>query len=74
MERHHKAVDDVVADLSDLRSDPACREASIVLAGDFNTCLDGSSWYGHPEARARLVEGLTRAGLQRTGIESLSSD
>lgn len=63
-ERHQKAVDDVVADLSDLRSDPDFVDSRIVVAGDFNTSLDGSNWYGHPGARSRLVEGLTDAGFQ----------
>lgn len=72
-ERHQKAVDDVVADLSQLRSDPVFRDARIVLAGDFNTCLDGSNWYGHPEARSKLVEGLTTAGLQCHTIEGIRS-
>lgn len=70
-ERHQKAVDDVVADLIDLTSDPAFFDSRIVLAGDFNTSLDGSNWYGHPAARARLVEGLTRAGLQCHTLEDI---
>lgn len=70
-ERHQKAVTDVVADLSHLRSDPAYRDARIVLAGDFNTCLDGSTWYGEPEARLRLVDGLTRAGLHCHTLEDI---
>lgn len=70
-ERHHKAVTDVVADLRHLCSDPAYRDARIVLAGDFNTCLDGSSWYGEPEARSRLVNGLTLAGLQCHTLEDI---
>lgn len=63
-ERHHKAVDDVVADIHALRSNPTYQTARIVVAGDFNTCLDGSRWYGHPEARERLVQGLGRHGLR----------
>lgn len=70
-ERHQKAVDDVVADLVHLRSDPALREARIVLAGDFNTSLDGSNWYGHHGARTRLVDGLTSIGLTCHTLEDI---
>lgn len=70
-ERHRNAVSDVVADLQDLRSDPAYSKASIVLAGDFNTALDGSGWYGDPEARVLLVEGLTQAGLKCHTLEDI---
>jgi len=45
-ERHRRAVDDVVSDIVELRSSQMYRDARIVLAGDFNTCLDGSNWYG----------------------------
>jgi len=70
-ERHQKAVDDVVADLSQIRSNPAFRDARVLVAGDFNTSLDGSNWYGHPEARSRLFEGLTNAGLQCHTLEDI---
>lgn len=70
-ERHQKAVDDVVADMSQLRADPAFRNARVVLAGDFNTALDGSNWYGQPEARSRLVEGLAIAGLHCHTLEDI---
>lgn len=62
-ERHNRAIDDVVADMQALRSNPSYRDARTVLAGDFNTSLDGSRWYGHPQARERLIEGLGRHGL-----------
>lgn len=70
-QRHRQAVNDVVADLNRLRSDPACCDAHIVLAGDFNTCLDGSGWYGEPAARSVLVNGLNRAGLQCHSLEDI---
>lgn len=70
-QRHREAVNDVVADMDRLRSDPAHRDAGIVLAGDFNTNLDGSGWYGEPEARSLLVDGLTRAGLQCHTLEDI---
>jgi endonuclease/exonuclease/phosphatase family metal-dependent hydrolase len=64
-------VNDVVADLNHLRLDPAFRDARVLLAGDFNTCLDGSTWYGDPEARAILVSGLARAGLKCHTLEDI---
>lgn len=70
-ERHRKAVSDVVGDLIRLRSDAALEHASVVLAGDFNTCLDGSSWYGDPRAREMLVVGLERANLRCHTLENI---
>lgn len=70
-ERHRNAVTDVVSDISRLRSDPALSSASFVLAGDFNTCLDGSGWYGEPKARVALVEGLERAGMRCHTLENI---
>jgi endonuclease/exonuclease/phosphatase family metal-dependent hydrolase len=71
-ERHQKAVDDVVTDLCRLRSD--FPNARLLLAGDFNTSLDGTDWYGHPEARVRLVQGLTGAGLHCHTLENIRTD
>lgn len=62
-ERHRQAVNEVVADIQELRANQTYRDARIVLAGDFNTNLDGTQWYGHAEARALLIEGLGRSGL-----------
>ncbi len=70
-ERHRNAVADIVGDLARLRSDPALSGASFVLAGDFNTCLDGSGWYGEPKARLSLVEGLERAGMHCHTLENI---
>ncbi len=70
-ERHRKAVADVVEDLNQIRGNAALRDACVVLAGDFNMCLDGSSWYGEPESRATLVDGLIRAGLRCHTLEDI---
>lgn len=70
-ERHRQAVSDLVWDVNALRSNPAHRDAYIVLAGDFNTNLDGTRWYGDPQSRATLVEGLTRAGLHCHTLENI---
>lgn len=70
-ERHRKAVSDVVADIARLRSNQAYRDAYLVVAGDFNTSLDGSSWYGEPEARSMLVSGLRQAGLECRTLENI---
>jgi len=70
-ERHRKAVTDVLDDMNQLRANPAYRDASVVLAGDFNTNLDGSTWYGEPEARASLIDGLVRTGLRCHTLEDI---
>lgn len=70
-ERHRNAVANVVSDIARLRSDPVLSSASFVLAGDFNTCLDGSGWYGEPSARVALVEGLEGAGMRCHTLENI---
>lgn len=70
-ERHRKAVNHVVADIALLRANQASRDAYLVLAGDFNTSLDGSSWYGDSEARSLLVSGLRQVGLQCHTLEDI---
>lgn len=70
-ERHRRAVADVVRDLERLRAVPALSSARFVLAGDFNTCLDGSGWYGDPKARLTLVEGLERVGMLCHTLENI---
>lgn len=70
-ERHRKAVADVIDDMNQLQSDPSYRDATVILAGDFNTSLDGSNWYGDVESRARLMDGLTHAGLRCHTLEDI---
>lgn len=70
-ERHRQAVADLVCDINELRSAPAYRNAYVVLAGDFNTNLDGTRWYGDPDARERLVNGLSHAGLHCHTLENI---
>ena len=70
-EWHRKAVRDVVADFQDLRRDAALRDARLILAGDFNTCLDGSGWYGDVQACQELLEGLESAGMSCHTLEDI---
>lgn len=70
-ERHRQAVTDVQDDITRLQADPSTCDAHLVLAGDFNTNLDGTSWYGDAKARLQLVKGLSSAGLVCHTLENI---
>jgi len=72
-ERHRKAIGLVLSDIKRIRCIPNYSSAHFILAGDFNTNLDGKGRYGDPVARQALMVGLEQLGLVCHTLEDIKA-